>query len=132
VDSSFLIAYFNESDAHHAAAASAWGRLLAGEWGPALLPEDIFLEVVTVLAARRGIEKAAVWGTQLLESAEFEFVDCSPFFRPAFERFRMQRGTKMSLADTAILAIAGARRAGFVATFDDDFRGFAGISVVPA
>ncbi len=132
LDASFVVAYFNDGDIHHAAAAAAWPELVDGRWGPVLLPEYIFLEVVTVLASRRGLEKAAAGGTQLLESAQFEFVDCSPYFQASFEAFRLQRSTKMSLADASVLAIAKARGADHVATFDDDFRNVTGISVIPA
>jgi len=132
LDASFVVAYFNEDDTHHTAAAAAWPDVVDGKWGPALLPEYIFLEVVTVLASRKGLEKAARWGTQLLDASEFEFVDCSPYFQAAFEAFRVQRTTKMSVADVSILAIAKARRADHVATFDTDFRKVSGISVVPA
>jgi len=132
LDASFVVAYFNEDDTHHTAAAAAWPDVVDGKWGPALLPEYIFLEVVTVLASRKGLEKAARWGTQLLDASEFEFVDCSPYFQAAFEAFRVQRTTKMRVADVSILAIAKARRADHVATFDTDFRKVSGISVVPA
>ncbi len=54
LDSSFLIAYHNTRDVHHAAAARAMPRIVAGEWGRAALLEYVFLEVVTVLLARRG------------------------------------------------------------------------------
>ena len=52
LDSSFLIACHNTRDAHHAAAAQALPPLTAGQWGPVLLPEDVLLEVVTVLLIR--------------------------------------------------------------------------------
>ncbi len=132
LDASFVVAYHNEDDVHHAAAAGAWPDLVAGAWGPVLLPEYIFLEVVTVLAARRGLERATERGRELLEAAEFEFVDCTPFFVSAFEVFRTQRGTALSLADAAVVAIARDRGAEHVATFDEDFRQVKGLSVVPA
>ena len=132
LDASFVVAYFNEDDAHHSAAAAAWPDVVDGKWGPALLPEYIFLEVVTVLASRKGLEKAAGWGTQLIDASEFEFVDCSRYFQASFEAFRMQRSTRMSMADASVLAIAKARGASHVATFDNDFRKVSGISVIPA
>ncbi len=132
LDASFVVAYFNDGDVHHAAARRAWPEVVDGRWGPVLLPEYIFLEVVTVLASRRGLEKAASSGTQLLDASEFEFVNCSPYFQAAFDAFRTQRSTKMSLADASILAIAKARGAEHVATFDRDFGKVPGISAVPA
>lgn len=132
LDASFVVAYFNEDDVHHVAAVGAWPDVVDGRWGPVLLPEYIFLEVVTVLASRRGLERAVSGGTQLLDASQFEFVNCSPYFLSAFEAFRIQRSTKMSLADASVLAIAKARSADHVATFDRDFRKVPGISVIPA
>jgi predicted nucleic acid-binding protein len=39
LDSSFLIAFHNPSDAHHRAASVLMERFLAGEWGKGLLLE---------------------------------------------------------------------------------------------
>jgi predicted nucleic acid-binding protein len=132
LDASFVVAYFNEDDAHHGRAAAVWPELVAGAWGPVLLPEYIFVEVVTVLAARTRLDRAAARGVELLDAAEFEFVPCSPLFLDAFEVFRTQRGTQLSFADSGVVAVARARGAEHVATFDDDFRRVAGIKVVPS
>ena len=55
LDSSFLIGFYNERDAHHATARPLMDRFLAGEWGAGLLLEYVFLEVVTVLIWSGGI-----------------------------------------------------------------------------
>ena len=49
LDSSFLIRFHNERDAHHSAACVLMEQFLAGAWGKGLLLEYVFLEVVTVL-----------------------------------------------------------------------------------
>ena len=107
-------------------------RLVGGEWGPALLLEYVFLEVVTVLLARRGLEVAARVGTVLLDAQEVEFVPCSDIFLDALEAFRTQRDGRLSFTDAAIVAAARRRNAHFVATFDRDFRGVRALTVVPA
>ena len=58
LDSSFFCAWHNERDVHHADAHGVMQRFLAGDWGPGLLLEYVFLEVVTVLLARRGRDTA--------------------------------------------------------------------------
>jgi predicted nucleic acid-binding protein len=131
LDSSFLIAFHNHNDVHHASATRVMRRVLGGEWGIALLPEYVFLEVTTVVAARLGVPEASAVGELLLESREIEFVPCSEFFRASFDLFRRQRDGSMSFADAAIVAIARGREAPYVATFDRDFRGISGITVVP-
>jgi predicted nucleic acid-binding protein len=131
LDSSFLIAYHNRRDVHHATAARGMERLLAGEWGPALLIEYVFLEVVTVLLARRGLDVASRVATALLEAREIEFVPCSDLFLDTLEVFRSQPGAHLSFADAAIVAVARRREARFVATFDRDFRRVGTLAIVP-
>lgn len=106
-------------------------RLLAGEWGAALLLEYVFLEVVTVLLARRGLEVASRVATVLLQAREVEFVPCSDVFLDTVETFRTQRGNRLSFTDAAIVTIARQRAARFLATFDQDFRQVSGITLVP-
>lgn len=103
-------------------------RLTRGAWGEALLPEYVFLEVVTVLAARSGHESAVQAGDVLLGNREIEFVPCSEIFMAAFDSFRRHRG--LSFADAAIVAIAHQRGASIL-TFDADFRRVGELEVVP-
>ena len=130
LDSSFLIAYHNRRDVHHAEASAVMDRFLGGEWGDGLLPEYVFLEVTTVLAARLGLEAAVSAGRSLLEAQELEFVPCSEVFLEVWDVFRSQTGA-LSFADAAIVAIARRRGVPEVATFDADFRAIEGIAVVP-
>lgn len=131
LDSSFLIAYHNRHDVHHHAAAATMPRVIAGEWGPALLLEYVFLEVATVVLARRGLDVAVRVTALLLEAREVEFVPSSDLFLDTLETFRAQRHGRLSFADAAIVTAARARDAHFVATFDDDFRSVGGLVVVP-
>jgi len=131
LDSSFVIAFHNSRDAHHAAAKRVMKRFIEGEWGVGLLPEYVILEVLTVLAARRGHEIAVRVGELLLRARELEFVPCSEHFLATLEIFRAEAGIGLSFADAAIIAICRRRGAGHVATFDSDFRKVRGIAVVP-
>ena len=106
-------------------------RLLEGEWGEALLLEYVFLEVATVLAARRDLQTAVAVCETLLQAREVEFVPCSGIFLDAFSIFRGQGSRGLSFADAAIVALARRRSASFIATFDSGFIGLEGVSVVP-
>ena len=106
-------------------------RFLAGEWGPALLPEYVFVEVATVIAARRDLRTAVAVGEILLNARDVEFVPCADIFLDAFACFRSQGDRGLSFADAAIVTIARRRGASFIATFDSDFEGLEGLSVVP-
>lgn len=132
LDSSFLVAYYNARDAHHAAAARAMVQLLAGAWGRALVLEYVYLEVVTVLQARRGTATATAVGRTLVGAREVTFFPCSELFVEAWETFRRQEGPgPLSFADAAIVVAARRQQPGHVLTFDEDFRGLDGIIVLP-
>lgn len=132
LDSSFLIAYYNIRDTNHAAASRAMVQFLSGVWGPGLLLEYVFLEVVTVLAARRGSAIATSVGDTLLTAREVSFVPCTDLFLDAWKTFRDQGKTgRLSFADAAIVVVAHREGPGYVLTFDEDFRSFAGVTVLP-
>jgi predicted nucleic acid-binding protein len=114
LDSSFLVAYHNRGDVRHGAAAAGMARLLAGDWGAALLREHVFLEVVTVRLARRGLEVAGRVGTLLLGAREVELVPSSDLLLDTSEVFRTQAHGRWSVADAAIVALARARQAPLV------------------
>ena len=130
--SSFLVAYHNRRDVHHGAAAATMEKLVTGEWGPALLLEYVFLEVTTVLLARRGLDVAARVAAILLQAREVEFVPSSEMFLDVLETFRAQRHGRLSFTDAAIVTLARSRAARFVATFDRDFRHVEGVMTIPA
>jgi predicted nucleic acid-binding protein len=132
LDASFLVAYHNRRDVHHGAAATTMESLMTGEWGAALLLEYVFLEVVTVLLGRRGLDVAARVATVLLQARDVEFVPSSDMFLDVMETFRAQRHGRLSFTDCAIVTVARTRDARFVATFDRDLRQVEGLVVVPA
>lgn len=131
LDSSLIIAYHNARDVHHTAAMRVMDDLIAGKWGRGLLLEYVFLEVVTVLFARRGLPIASAVGSVLLQARELDFVPCSELFLDTLETFRNQGGSKLSFTDSAIVTVARKQDAGVVATFDRDFRNIKGITVIP-
>lgn len=131
LDSSFLIAFYNQRDSQHAAAAVLMDRFLAGEWGAGLLLEYVFLEVMTVLMVRRDVQVAVRVGRVLLDAQELEFVPCSDFFPDTFAGFSNQPGTHLSFTDAAIVLSARSRADGLVLTFDQEFRRLDGIRALP-
>jgi predicted nucleic acid-binding protein len=122
LDSSFLIGFYNDRDAHHPKASSLMREFLDGRWGKGLLLEYVYLEVVTVLLVRADLATAASVAGILLESEELEFVPCSDFFADTVKSFTNQRKTKFSFTDSAIATVAAKRADGLVLTFDEEFR----------
>ena len=132
LDSSFLIAFHNESDSQHAAARSLMREFLDGRWGQGLLPEYVFLEVVTVLLVKRDLATAVRTGRLLLEAQELQFVPCSDVLLDAVQLFGSQKKTSLSFADAAIAMIARTHADGQVLTFDAGFRKMKGLRPEPA
>ena len=131
LDSSFLIAFYNRRDVHHGAAAHAMQDLVGGVFGRLLLLEYIFLEVVTVLLARCGHTIALDVADTLLNAEEVDFLPCSELFQHALDVFRTRHSARLSFADAAIVAAARRHETEFVATFDEDFRGIEGLTLIP-
>jgi predicted nucleic acid-binding protein len=132
LDSSFLIAFHNERDSQHEAARGLMREFLAGRWGKGLLPEYVFLEVVTVLLVRRDLATAVRTGRLLLEAQELELVPCSDVFLETVQLFGSQKKTSLSFADAAIAVIARTRADGQVLSFDAGFRNIKGLRTEPA
>lgn len=131
LDTSFLVAFHNLGDVHHAAAREVMSRFLDGEWGDGLLLEYVFLEVVTVLQARLDLHAALDVGDRLLSAKELTFVPSSEAFLSSLDTFRGQGGRGLSFADAAVATIARRHHPGYLATFDRAFRGLEGITPVP-
>jgi len=130
MDSSFLIGFYNQRDAHHQESHRLMDEFLAGKWGKGLLLEYVFLEVMTVLLARRDLAAAAQVGLILLEAKELEFVPCSDFFSETRDAFTAQSHTKLSFTDAAISYVAQKRADGLVLSFDEEFRKVPGVRMV--
>lgn len=131
LDSSFLIGFYNERDAHHDAARILMDRFLAGTWGIGLLLEYVYLEIMTVLLLRRDLSVATRVGRILLDAEELEFVPCSDLFLETMESFSSQGGTRLSFADAAIFWVARTRADGLLLSFDEEFRKISGLRVNP-
>ena len=131
LDSSFLIAFHNERDFHHAKACALMHRLLAGAWGQGLLLEYVYLEIVTVLLVRRDLSIATRIGRVLLHAAELEFVPCSDLFLETVEAFSTQAGTRLSFADAAIAGVARSRADGRILSFDEEFKKVSDLHINP-
>jgi len=128
LDSSFLVGFYNERDAHDPTAHALMDQFLEQRWGRGLLLEYVFLEVLMV---RRDLAVAARVGQMLLDAQELDFVPCSDFFPETMDSFSRQAGTRLSFTDAAIAIVARSRADGLVLTFDEEFRKIDGVRVLP-
>ena len=100
-------------------------------YGRALLPEYVFLEVVTVLMARLDQTGAAAAGRALLQSREVDFLPCSEVFLEAFETFSGPGSAGLSFTDAAVVTLARRNDPPYVATFDRGLAAAGGVVAVP-
>ena len=121
LDSSVLVAYYNQADSQHQSALALMSDFEAGKWGRGVLLEYVYLEVVTVLLARCGLAIAAAVSTTLLNAAEWDIEESSPFFAGTVQGFATQRNTRLSFTDIAVADAAVRLAEGQVATFDAEF-----------
>jgi predicted nucleic acid-binding protein len=131
LDSSFLVAYHNNRDTHHQDAARVMEQLIAGQWGRALLLEYVFLEVVTVLMARRGTAVASSVARLLMQARELDFIPCSDLFLETVEVFVDQERSSLSFTDAAVVTLARRRPPGLIASFDRGLAAVSGVTVLP-
>ena len=88
-------------------------------------------EAIQLYLARRGLTVASEVTTKLLQAREVEFIPCSELFVEALEVFRGQAAERLSFTNAAIVTVTRRQTPLLVATFDSDFRGLEGISVIP-
>lgn len=132
LDASAVVAYWNARDAHHKAARSLMEDLDAGRWGRGILPEYVFLEILTVLGRRTNPKKAADIGRLLLKQREIEFVRCARYLPEALGIFRGQDSMKIGLVDATVVAIARGLDDPNVATFDRALAARDDVRVLPS
>jgi predicted nucleic acid-binding protein len=130
VDSSLLIAALAERDTNHLRALAVISEIRRGDWGPALLPDYILVEVANWLVRKRGFEAAAAFVRAMCESGESRVLPCSTVLQRAIDLFLGQRGRRLGLADCAILSLAETHGVPNVATFDAAFRAIPGLNVI--
>lgn len=129
LDTSFLVAYYNAHDAHHAAARDAMARL--AEEGSHSLLDYVLAETLTVTGARAGMAAARQAADDLTTAEEFALAPGTGHLGKGLKRFLLQPKLGLSFVDAVLVEAALASADPRVATFDRDFRKVDGIEVVP-
>jgi predicted nucleic acid-binding protein len=131
LDSSVLIAFFNDRDVHNASAKQALRELDSGKWGKGLILEYVFVETVNVVKRRVSIPVALDAGRFMRHSRQVELSLSSEVFAKTWDEFRYDFSSPLSFVDLAVAHVARERAGGKVLTFDRAFRGVAGIKAEP-
>ncbi len=121
LDTSFLIAYFNQRDENHQKAINLVKNIVDQKFGSLCTTDYIFNETVTVSLIRmKSLERAKSIGIILLKALEMIQIG-EDVFLEAWKIFQSQRGTRFGF--TYCTTIAAMRYGGInnIATFDKDF-----------
>jgi len=130
LDSSFLIGFEVETDTNHTKARDLMHEIAEMAYGPALISDYIFDEVVTVTFSRtKSISKASLVGDAMLKSFRMLRVS-DDVFQAAWGRFREQKGTKFSFTDSTTAELMRQNGIRTIATFDREFKDSAEVSVL--
>ena len=130
LDSSFLIAYYNSLDKHNKKASEIMNQLISGKYGVPCLSDYIFDEVVTVLSIRSKDKSVSIaLGEILRESLEIIKIN-EELFDKSWNIFKDQKNTSFSFTDCTNLAVMQEYGLSHIATFDEDFTKFKGISII--
>ncbi len=129
VDTSLIVAAFNERDARHGRALEILEEIREGRHGEVFTTDFVLDEVVTVLLARTGRHELAVRAVDFVVPSDpgetwlaLEPVGEETFFR-ALDAFRRSGRRELSFTDWTTVALVREGRADAVASFDEDFDG---------
>jgi predicted nucleic acid-binding protein len=122
LDSSFIIAYLNEADVNHAKALRMAKDIDDGKYGPKIITDYIFDEVITVMLYKtKKLKQVAEAGEMLLRANRLFTID-GDAFDLTWATFKEQKRTMLSFTDCASIAVCRANGISNVATFDEGFR----------
>jgi hypothetical protein len=121
LDSSLIIAYSNEVDENHGKAKKVIGDVVRGKYGPPVITDYVFDEVVTVMLLRtKSLAHATKLGETLLGATRLVRID-DDLFEKAWAIFKQQRKNRFSFTDCTTIAVCKANGISNVATFHEDF-----------
>lgn len=129
VDTSLIVAAFNERDAMHDRALQILEEIRKGRHGEVFTTVFVLDEVVTVLLSRTGRHENAVQAVDFVLPSNpdeawlaFEPIGEETFFR-ALDAFRRSGRRELSFTDWTTVAMIREGRADAVVSFDEDFDG---------
>ena len=119
LDSSYLIALYNEADVHHKKAIDLWSKIKINE-NSYFISDHIFDEIIAVTLRKAGKEKANNIGQHLIESINIINVT-SQIFQETWRIFKETKSNS-SFTDCTNLALLKLIGSNKIATFDKSFK----------
>ncbi|MDE1764225.1 MAG: type II toxin-antitoxin system VapC family toxin [Thaumarchaeota archaeon] len=130
LDTSFLVAYFNQKDVNHSKAMHVIRNIVEKKFGTLYITDYVFNETVTVsLIKMKSLDKAAMIGNYILKAMQTIRVE-EDVFLDAWKIFQRQKGTRLGFTDCTTVAIMRYRGIDNIATFDKDFTKIDGVNCI--
>jgi len=130
LDSSFIISIEVETDQNHKRALEIQEKVIRGEFGPIVISDYVFDEVITVTFGKtKDLNKTSLVGENLRNSLKIIKID-NETFENTWEIFKNQKNTKFSFTDCSILALMEKEDIKNIATFDEDFKKIKTINII--
>jgi uncharacterized protein len=130
LDTSFVVAYYNENDEHHFKAVNIMRDLVLKKYGEMIISDYIFDEFVTVMLTRtKNINKTIRYAEDLRKFTLLLFVE-KILFELSWRIFKNQKNTKLSFTDCSILAVMEQEGIRNIVTFDEDLKKIEGIKII--
>ncbi len=130
LDSSFIVAYYNEDDSLHEKALSIAKEIAENKYGTSVITDYVFSETVTVIMLKaKMLEPAAEAGERILNSTFMINTD-HQLVLDSFETFKKQGKPKLSFIDCSIIAVCNANGIANIATFDKALKEASGLNVI--
>lgn len=120
LDTSFLIAHYNNNDVHHSRARTIMEKIKRQEYGEVYITDFIFDECATVLPLRLKDVKSSIQALKLIKNLFLIHLD-EIFFEETWCIFKAQKEIKFSFTDCS--SIISMQQLGIrnIATFDKAF-----------
>lgn len=129
LDTSMIVAFYNQDDQNHSKAKDIMERVVQGEWGPASISDYVFDECVTVTLLKLSLKEAVALGSALIEGELSLLKATESIIQEAWDIFQKNPG-KLSFTDCTNLAFIRLVDIDYLGTFDRGFRNVPGVNIV--
>ena len=130
LDTSFLIAFYNNNDEHNPKAIKIIKDLISGLYGELLISDYIFDEFITVALIRlKNLSKIIQVGEDIRFFTHILKIN-EKLFEKSWQIFKEQKATKFSFTDCTILALMKENNIKNLVTFDDEFKRIKEINLI--
>ena len=134
LDTSYLVAVFNQRDVHHSTALAHWKKAADVGDTTLLLLDWVWLEFTNILMRRVNIQASIQFADALRRTTSLRWLKGDTFMTEAWPLYASQKpdtDKPLSFVDATLAIIARKTPTTPLATFDQGFRQIADIQIEP-